>query len=147
MKNVRLSLTTKAEVYKQIDALIASNPSQGYFLNITKRENKRSNPANSVYQSWYGPISDHMALTINEATRYVKLTFGLPILFSNKDFGFVVRDGMESNGFFNLDYERQLELMDKIPVTRLFTTPMHNKLRDDLQYFFGQQGLALEYER
>ena len=147
MKNVRFSLTTKAEVYKQIDALLASNPSQGYFLNITKREKKRSNPANSVYQSWYGPISDHMALTINEATRYVKLTFGLPILFGNKDFGFVVRDGMESNGFFNLDYERQLELMDKIPVTRLFTTPMHNKLRDDLQYFFGQQGLALEYER
>jgi len=149
VKNVRFSLTTKAEVYKQADALLASNPSQGYFLNITKREKKRSNPANSVYQSWYGPISDHMALTINEATRYVKLTFGLPILFSNKDFGFVIRDGMELNGFFNLDYERQLELMDedKIPVTRLFTTPMHNKLRDDLQYFFGQQGLALDYER
>jgi len=147
VKNVRLSLTVKALVYKQIDGLLAKNPSQGYFLNITKREKKRSTPANSVYQSWYGPISDHLAMTIPEATRYVKLTFGLPILFSNKDFGFVIRDGMESNGFFDFNYERQLELMDKIPVTRLFTTPMHNKLRDDLQYFFGQQGLALEYEK
>ena len=149
MKNERLSLTTKAGVYKKIDALLANNPSQGYYLNITKRESKRSIPANNVYQSWFVPIADHMAVTPEEARRYIKLTFGLPILFSNKDFGFIWRDGMESNGFFELTYERQLELMakDKIPVTRLFTTPMHNKLRDHLQYFFGQQGLALEYEK
>jgi len=149
MKNARLSLTTKADIYKQVDALLAKNPSQGYYLNITKREKKRSIPANNVYQSWFAPISDHMAVTLEEARRYVKLTFGLPILFSNKDFGFILRDGMESNGFFELTYEYQLELMakDKIPVTRLFTTQMHNKLRDDLQYFFGQQGLSLEYER
>ena len=147
MKNERLSLTTKNVVYKKIDALLSKNPSQGYYLNITKRESKRSIPANNVYQSWFTPIADHMALTIPEAIRYVKLTFGLPILFSNKDFGFVLRDGMESNGFFSLDYKIQLEAMDKIPVTRVFTTPMHNKLRDDLQYFFGQQGLSLEYEK
>ena len=147
MKNVRLSLTTKVDIYKQVDALLAKNPSQGYYLNITKREKKRSIPANNVYQSWFVPISDHMGLMIPEAIRYVKLTFGLPILFSNKDFGFVLRDGMESNGFFNLDYNIQPKAMDKIPVTRLFTTQMHNKLRDDLQYFFGQQGLSLEYER
>ena len=127
--------------------MIASNPGQDYFLNITKREKKRSIPANSVYQSWYGPISDHMAITSNEATRYVKFTFGLPILFANKDFGGVWLCGLENKGFFQISYERQLEYMDKMPVTRLFTTPMHNKLRDELQYFFGQQGLALEYER
>ena len=147
MKNVRLSLTVKSSVYKQIDELLAKDPSQGYFLNITKREKKRSTSANSVYQSWYGPISDHIAMTIPEATRYIKLTFGLPILFSNKEFGGVVHAGLDSKGFFQVSYERQLEYMDKMPVTRLFTTPMHNKLRDDLQYFFGQQGLALEYEK
>lgn len=147
MKNVRLSITTRALVDKQINELLAKNPSQGYFLNITKREKKRSTSANAVYQSWYAPISDHMALTIPEATRYIKFHFGLPILFNNKDFGGVIHTGLDSKGFFQVDYERQLEYMDRLPVTRLFTTEMHNKLRDDIQYFFGQQGLSLEYEK
>ena len=147
MKNFRLSLTTRSELDKQVTDLLTKNPSQGFYVNITKREKKRSIPANSVYQSWYGPISDHLAMTIPEATRYIKFHFGLPILFSNTDFGTVIHAGLESKGFFHINYERQLEYMDKMPVTRLFTTEMHNKLRDDIQYFFGQQGLALEYER
>ena len=116
-------------------------------MNVTKREKKRSISANAVYQSWYSPISDHLAMTIPEATRYIKLTFGLPILFSSKDFGGVIHTGLEVKGFFQVSYERQLEYMDKLPVTRLFDTEMHNKLRNDLQVFFGSQGLALEYEK
>ena len=127
--------------------LLKLDQSKSWRLKVTPWNNKRSISANSVYQSWYGPISDQLGMTIPEATRYIKLTFGLPILFSNKDFGGVVHSGLDSKGFFQVSYERQLEYMDKMPVTRLFTTKMHNKLRDDLQYFFGQQGLALEYEK
>ena len=147
MKNYRLSLTTKAEFNLKISELLIKNPSQGFYVNITKREKKRSIPANSVYQSWYPAISDKLALTINEATRYVKFHFGLPILFADKDFGFAIHAGYKVEGFFNLDYEDQLIHMDKMPVTRMFSTEMHNKLRDDIQHFFGQQGLALEYEK
>lgn len=147
MKNARLSLTTRKDFDKKVDDLLAKNPSQGFYVNITKREKKRSLSANAVYQSWYKPISDHIAMTIPEATRYIKLTFGLPILFSNKDFGGVIHSGLDNKGFFQVSYERQLEYMDKMPVTRLFTTEMHNKLRDDIQHFFGQQGLSLEYEK
>lgn len=116
-------------------------------ITVTPWKRKRSLSANAVYQSWYSQISDHLAMTIPEATRYIKLTFGLPILFSNKDFGGIIHTGLESKGFFNISYERQLCYMDKMPVTRLFTTEMHNKLRDDIQYFFGQQWLNLEYEK
>lgn len=147
MKNFRLSLTTLAAFITEVTSLLTRSPSQGFYVNITKREKKRSTTANAVYQSWYSPISDHTAMTIPEATRYIKLTFGLPILFSNKDFGGVIHTGLDSKGFFQVSYERQLEYMDKLPVTRLFTTEMHNKLRDDLVFFFGQQGLALEYEK
>lgn len=147
MKNFRLSLTTKVDFYKKTDELLLNNPSQGFYVNITKREKKRSTTANSVYQSWYPAISDQLALTLNEATRYIKFHFGLPILFADKDFGFAIHAGYEVKGFFNLDYKDQLIHMDKMPVTRMFSTEMHNKLRDDIQHFFGQQGLALEYEK
>jgi hypothetical protein len=127
--------------------LLKLDQSKEWRVTVTPWKEKRSVKANSAYQSWYSPISDHLAMTIPEATRYVKLTFGLPILFSNKDFGGIVHTGLDNKGFFQVSYERQLQYMDKMPVTRLFTTKMHNKLRDDLQYFFGQQGLALEYEK
>lgn len=133
-----------AEYIKQ--ELLKLDASKAWRLSISEWKPKRSQPANRVYQSWYPAISNQMALTVNEATRYVKFHFGLPILFANKDFGFIIRDGLESKGFFNVEYERQLVYMDKLPVTRLFTTEMHNKLRDDLQHFFGQQGLSLEYK-
>lgn len=127
--------------------LLKLDQTKAWRLTITPWKSKRSLPANAVYNSWYPAISDHMALTIPEATQYIKLTFGLPILFSNKDFGGIVYSGLDSKGFFQVSHERQLQYMDKMPVTRLFTTEMHNKLRDDLQYFFGQQGLALEYKK
>tara|TARA_R110000764_G_scaffold57488_2_gene125140 strand:- start:14629 stop:15072 length:444 start_codon:yes stop_codon:yes gene_type:complete len=147
MKNFSLSLTTKQAFDSQVSKLLSDNPSQGFFVNITKREKKRSASANSVYQTWYPAISDSLALTINEATRYIKFHFGLPILFANQDFGFAMHTGYKVEGFFNLDYADQLIHMDKMPVTRMFTTKMHNKLRDDIQHFFGSQGLALEYEK
>ena len=147
MKNFRLSLTTRSALDKQITDLLTKNPSQGFYVNITKCEKKRSTSANSVYQSWYPAISDALALTLNEATRYIKFHFGLPILFADKDFGFAIHAGYEVKGFFSLDYADQLIHMDKMPVTRMFSTEMHNKLRDDIQHFFGQQGLALEYEK
>ena len=149
MKNKPITLTSRRYVYQEIDKLLMANPDKKYLIDIVEqsKRKKRSLSANAVYQSWYGAISDHLAMTIPEATRYIKLSFGLPILFSNADFGGVVHSGLDSKGFFQVSYERQLEYMEKLPVTRLFTTKMHNKLRDDLSHFFGQQGLALEYER
>ena len=147
MKNKPLSLSNFRALFDEVAKLLAANPSKKYYLNVTERPKKRSLSANAVYQSWYPAISDHLAMTIPEATWYVKLTFGLPILFANKDFGTVIYSGLESKGFFAISYERQLAYMEHLPVTRLFTTEMHNKLRDDLQHFFGAQGVALEYER
>ena len=147
MKDRLITLSTRQDVYREIDKFLGENLDKKFRVNLVEVNAKRSLAANRAYQAWIPAISDVMALTIPETTRYIKLTFGLPILFSNKDFGGVIHTGLDSKGFFNVSYERQLEYMDKMPVTRLFTTEMHNKLRDDIQYFFGQQGLNLEYEK
>ena len=115
-------------------------------LSTSKWEKKRSVPANKAYQGWYPAMSDILALTIPETTRYIKLTFGLPILFSNEYMGEVIWEGLNAKGFFQLSYEGQLIQMDKTHVTRLFDTKMHNRLRDDLQCHFGSMGLNLEYK-
>lgn len=114
-------------------------------LDIGEVKKRRSIPANKAYQGWYPAMSDILALTIPETTRYIKLTFGLPILFSDDYMGSIIWEGLNVKGFFQLDYKDQLISMDKTHVTRLFDTKMHNRLRDDLQNYFGAMGLALEY--
>ena len=116
-------------------------------LSVTEWKKRRSLPANRAYQSWYPAISDFLAMTIPEATRYVKLIFGLPILLADEYMGPIIGEGLDKKGFFQLDYEEQLYEMERLPVTRLFDTEMHNKLRDDLQHYFGNLGLILDYKK
>ena len=146
MKDFKLTFTSLSEAKKKLNELFIGNPSAAFRLSAVEWKKKRSLPANAVYNTWIAPISDFMALTIPEATRYIKLEFGLPILFANEDYGPVIGEGLNAKGFFNLTYEDKLLAMEKLPVTRLFDTKMHNQLRDNLQAHFGNMGLNLEYK-
>lgn len=130
-----------------MDELLASNPRQEYTLTVVEKSEKRSIPANRAYQSWIPAISDILALTIPEATCYIKLNFGLPILLAHDYMGPLIGEGLQAQGYFQLSYEQQMTEMLRLPVTRLFDTKMHNRLRDDLQNYFGAMGLDLDYKK
>lgn len=146
IKNFTLKLTTRALAVKKIDEVLASNPSQDLTLTVVKKSDNRSIPANRVYQGWIPAISDELGLTIPEATRYIKLTFGLPMLLAHEYMGPIIGEGLQVKGFFQLSYEDRMIEMERLPVTRLFDTPMHNRLRDELQNYFGSMGLNLDYK-
>ena len=146
MKDRLISLSTSEAVYREANKFMAQNPSGKYRLTIAPDNKKRSLAANRAYQAWIPAISDELALTIPEATRYIKLTFGLPILLAHDYMGPIINRGLAGNGFFQLSYEQQMIEMERLPVTRLFDTKMHNRLRDDLQNYFGSMGLILEYK-
>ena len=142
MKDLKLNLNTVKYVIQQLYAL---DLKKEWRISITEWSKKRSIPANKVYQSWYPAMSDVLAMTIPETTRFIKLNFGLPILFSDDYIGSIIWEGLNNKGFFQLSYEDQLSHMTELPVTRLFNTKMHNKLRDDLQIYFANLGLNLGY--
>ena len=147
IKHFTLKPTTRALAFKKIDELLASNPSQDYTLTVVEKSEKRSLSANRAYQAWIPAISDVLGLTIPEATCYIKLHFGLPILLADDYMGHLIGEGLQAKGYFQLSYEQQMQEMIKLPVTRLFDTPMHKRLRDDLQNYFGNLGLNLEYKK
>lgn len=147
IKHFTLKPTTRALAFKKIDELLASNPSQDYTLTVVEKSEKRSLSANRAYQAWIPAISDILGLTIPEATCYIKLHFGLPILLADEYMGHLIGEGLQAKGYFQLSYEQQMIEMIKLPVTRLFDTPMHKRLRDDLQNHFGLLGLNLEYKK
>ncbi len=146
MKDYRLKISTLSDAKQKLTELFAKDPSAEFRLTAIKWVNKRSIPANKVYQAWIPAISDEMALTIPEATRYIKLTFGLPILLADDYIGPLIGEGLQAKGFFQLSYEDRMLEMERLPVTRLFNTKMHNKLRDDLQHYYSAMGLNLEYK-
>ena len=146
MKDRLITLSTRQDVYREVDKFMGENPQVKYRLSLVEVNKKRSIPANRAYQAWIPVISDVMALTIPEATRYIKLSFGLPILLADDYMGPLIGEGLQAKGFFQLSYEQQMIEMERLPVTRLFDTKMHNKLRDDLQHHYGAMGLNLEYK-
>jgi len=145
-KTLKLTLTKLADVIADLKYLVADNPSKAFSVKVGDWSNKRSLPANRVYQAWIPAISDILALTIPEATCYIKRNFGLPILLADDYLGPLIGEGLKAKGYFQLSYEEQMIEMIKLPVTRLFDTKMHNRLRDDLQNHFGAMGLILDYK-
>ena len=146
MKDRLITLSTRQNVYREIDKFMGENPQVKYRVSLIEINKKRSLAANRAYQAWIPAISDELALTIPEATRYIKRNFGLPILLADDYMGPLIGEGLQAKGYFQLSYEQQMIEMERLPVTRLFDTKMHNKLRDDLQNYFGSMGLILEYK-
>ena len=139
-------MTTLKVAVDKIKEVVSANPSQDYVLTVVEKNERRTLAANRAYQAWIPAISDVLGLTIPEATCHIKLNFGLPILLADDFMGKLIGEGLQANGYFKLGYEEQMKLMLKLPVTRLFDTPMHKRLRDDLQNFFGDLGLDLDYK-
>ncbi|MAO21776.1 MAG: hypothetical protein CMJ25_13595 [Phycisphaerae bacterium] len=146
MKDQLITLSTRQDVYRLIDKFLSENLQKKFRLTLVEVNSKRSLSANRAYQAWIPAISDVLALTIPETTRYIKLTFGMPILLSDDYLGPIIGEGLNAKGYFQLSYEQQMNEMERLPVTRLFDTKMHNRLRDDLQNYFGAMGLNLEYK-
>ena len=146
-KSLKLTLTKLADITRELQELVASNPGKAFSVKVSDYSSKRSLPANRVYQAWIPAISDELALTIPEATCYIKRNFGLPILLADDYLGPLIGEGLAAKGYFQLSYEQQMFEMIKLPVTRLFDTKMHNRLRDDLQNHFGAMGLILDYRK
>lgn len=146
MKDQSITLTNRQDVYRRVDKFLGENLQKKFRLNIVEVKTGRSLSANRAYQSWIPEISDMLALTIPEATRYIKLTFGMPILLADEYMGPLIGEGLNAKGYFQLSYEQQMIEMESLPVTRLFNTKMHKRLRDDLQNHFGAMGLNLDYK-
>jgi len=157
IKNLSLSLSTKRFAFDKINELLAKNPRQGYFLNLSKKEEKRSIPANNIYYAWLPAISDHTGYTLLEIRNVIKYDFGLPIVLSDKDIGEPLRKSLNKKGFFELPYYEIVGYHDDngkwvhgeiewLPITSLMSTKQHNQMRDNILHHYQTMGVNIGYE-
>lgn len=143
MKDFKLNRNTMPDLLDKMRKVVLSGKS--YRISIVERSEKRALSANAQQHVWYKRIAQFQGLDIKDAGRMSKLDFGLPILLDDKDMGAKVSYVLDKIKFFNMTREQQLNVMDLIQVTSLFSTKQHNLYRDNLVMFWHQNGLELKY--
>ena len=117
-------------------------------LKVTVKEaGKRSLDANSLQHVWYRQIADFTGETKERAENFCKLEFGLPILLSRGDkVAEMISVTLERIRFLEWrSHEMQVDYMSLFMVTRLMSAKEHKKYRDDIQFFYSEKGLYLDY--
>jgi len=157
VKNFPLSLTTKRDFDNQVNKLLSENPSQKLFVNISPKPKKRSLPANAVYYAWIPDISDHTGMYQIEVRNTLKLDFGLNIVLSDKEKGPPLYKMLNRLNFYNLTRPELIGYMDSnqwvqgamefLNVTSLMSTKQHNRMRDEILYFYQQMGVNIDYKK
>lgn len=106
---------------------------------------KRSLDANAQVWVWVPKIAEFMGWTLPETKMELKLEHGLPIILADENYGRKTKFILDRCEFDLMSRERKLNLVDFLPVTRLFSTKQHNTYRDSIQVHFARQGLPLDY--
>lgn len=117
-----------------------------YRLTIEEWSKKRGLSANAQQHVWYKKISQFQGCDIREAGNMSKLDFGLPILLSDEVMGPKAGYVLDKINFYGMAREQQVNVMDLIQVTSLFSTKQHNLYRDNLVMFWHSNGLELVYK-
>ena len=117
-----------------------------YEIVVREWSEKRTLSANAQQWVWYKQVGTHYGTETKQIARECKLDFALPILLANDKHGPVVDYTLNKVGFYSMSREQQLKVIDIIQVTSLFNTKEHNLYRENLQDYYGQIGVNLEYQ-
>lgn len=143
IKNFKLNRGSFKSLGNMLAKILKSD--KAYSVSVTEWD-RRSLSANSVYHVWISAISDHTGEDIKTVTGRLKRDFGLPIVLSGKD-GWIINSALEEKDYYDMQDNEQVKFIVDIPMTRLFTPKQHNQYRDNIQSFWNQNGLFLDYEK
>jgi hypothetical protein len=115
-------------------------------LTIKKHSNKRTLDANAQQWVWFAKIGKFYGVETKVAAKMCKLDFGLAILLGDPNFGPKISYVLGKVGFWDMNREQQLNAIDLFQVTSLFNTKQHNLYRDQIQNYWGRNGVSLNYQ-
>jgi len=145
MKNFSLSLTTRRTFDDSVNTILSQNPSSAVYVNITAKPKKRSLSANAQQHVFYKQISEFDGTDIKSVEAECKIDFGLPIILADPEVGRTIGYALERAGFFSMPRESQVKLIQVIQITSLMSTKQHNQYRDNIIFYWTNNGLPLDY--
>lgn len=121
------------------------NGEQSFKVTVSQWEDNRSLDANAQAWVWFNAISQHTGEDLKTVHCRVKRDFGLPIILADESKAAVIRYIMDKTGFERMNDGQQLKMVDAMQITSQMTTKQHAQMRDNLQSYWRDNGLLLEY--
>ena len=147
MKNYLLSLTSLADFILKVRKLLSENPSQGLYVNITKKEKKRGLSANAQQHVFYKQISDFYGDRLPlDVKNMCKDMFGLPILLNSAEHGDKIEFLLHKLDYYKRSYESKMKLIQCLSVTSEFNTKESKGYMDNMIFYFNDMGIPIKYK-
>lgn len=144
MRDFKLTFNSLGYAIQEITKLLTANPNKKYRLSVVEWK-KRSLSANSQQHVFYKAISDHTGEDIKTVACRCKRDFGLPILLSDDQVGIKLGWMLDKIGFYQMSDIQQIKVMDVIQVTSLMNSKQHSEFRDNLIFYWNDNGLTINY--
>ncbi len=138
----KTTITNAAGTFAEILKII--KPGKVYRITIAEYK-KRSLSANSQQFVWYKAISEYTGEDIKTVECRCKRDFGLPILLADEQNGMVQGWILDKLNFHSRSDEQQFKIIAAMAVTSTFSSKQHNQYRDNMQSFYNQHGISIDY--
>jgi hypothetical protein len=110
------------------------------WVKAVSESRKRSLDQNALMWAIYGEVGQFMGLSVEEAHRYCKLHYGVPILRRDSDEFRRVYDACLKK----LLYEQKLKAVMMISVSSIMTTKQAKEYIEDIVRDFSEKGLVID---
>ena len=147
MKNVPISLTTRQNVYRKIDAFLGENPQEKWDLSIIKNDGKRRLTANGQIHLWFGQIAKHRDdQTPLDVKNFCKDAFGLPLILNSVKHGEKMEFLLDKLNYYQHSHESKMKLIQCLEVTSLLTIPESKILMEQMIVYFNENGIPIKFK-
>ena len=140
----------KAQIYNksELTALftgIISRDEYPLTINYSTAGN-RSISANSQYYVWLPTIAKFYGEDVEYIRKWMKHDIAWPIVERGGcDYAKRVRYVLDKSGYYRLSQTQKINMVDLFSMTSVMNSKQHTSLRDELQDYWGKQGLQLNY--
>ena len=147
MKDRLITLSTRQDVYREIDLFMGSNPQARYRVNLTEDVKKRSLSANAQQHLWYGQISKQQGdKSPLDVKNFCKDAFGLPLVLNSENHADKMEFLLDKLDYYKHSYESRMKLIQCLEVTSLLTTAESKIYMEQMCFYFNDIGVNIKFK-
>ena len=147
MKDRLITLSTRQDVYREIDAFMGKNPQARYRVSLTEDVKKRSLSANAQQHLWYGQISKQQGdKSPLDVKNFCKDAFGLPLVLNSEKHADKMEFLLDKLDYYKHSYESRMKLIQCLEVTSLLSKKESKEYMDQMIFYYNDIGVNIKFK-
>lgn len=147
MKDRLISLSTRQEVYREVDKFLDENLDKKFRVSLVEDGKGRSISANNQQHLWYGQIAKHYGdRSALDVKNFCKHSLGLPLLLSSPKHSDKIEFLLNKLDYYKHSYDSQMKLIQCLEVTSLFNTAESKEYMDQMIFYFNDLGVNIKFK-